>query len=127
MCRLGLARPLPPARSKIKYKGCFISGGARLAREQARVDAFGLEARLPAVVDRRVEQDRLAAGGGEPAVARHFLVELALAPSGIAKRDEVAAWSPALGDGAQHVDRPGQRTEAGHRDRILTAPIVAVE
>ena len=42
---------------------------------------FELEGRRPPLVGRSVEQDGGRARAGEPAVAGHFLVELARAPS----------------------------------------------
>src|SRR5688572_30707981 len=58
------------------------SRSPRLARQQPWVDAFGLEGAFPALVGRRVKQYGGTAGSWVPAVAGHFLFELALAPAG---------------------------------------------
>ena len=83
-------------------------GRAGLAGEQARIDAFRLERSGPRSsvgVSNRI----LRSPGGEPAVTGHLLVELALAPAGIAERRDPLRRAPALRDRAQHVDRSGHR------------------
>ena len=106
---------------------CRVYGHARLARQQPRIDAFGLERRRPALVGRRVEQDLRVAVRGEPAVAGHFLVELAFAPAGIAERGDPSRRPVPFGDHPQHVDRAGHRENlalrAVHVQRVLTAPV----
>jgi hypothetical protein len=103
------------------------SGSPSGAIEQARVNAFGFEAGLPSLCRRSIKQDLLPPIGREPAGAAHFLVELALAPTGVAERNQVTAWTAALGNRFQDIDRAGQRAEPGHGDRVLSAPIIAVQ
>jgi hypothetical protein len=103
----------------------------RLARQQSRVDPRRLERGGPALVARRVEQDGRVGARREPAVAGHFLVELALAPPGIAERHDPLLGAPPLGDRAQHVDRPGHREQlailAVDVERILPAPVARMD
>ena len=87
-----------------------------------------LERRRPALVGRRVEQDRRLPVGREPAVAGHFLVELALAPAGIAERDDPARRPAAFGDRlqARRSSRSSRtaRRSADDLERVLPAPVV---
>src|SRR5439155_20917972 len=94
----------PPSAATLSHPG--------LAPEQPRVDAFRLECGAPALVGRGVEQYAGVGARREPAVTRHFLVELALAPAGIAERGDPALGAAPLGDRAQHVDC------AGHREKL---------
>src|SRR5258708_36524853 len=69
--------------------------------------------------------------GSEPAVARHFFIELALTPTSVAKSDHPALGASPLGDRTQHIDRARHREQlalvAVHMQRILPAPFHRME
>src|SRR3546814_12223210 len=96
----------------------------RLAGEQPRIDPRCLETARPARARfGRVDQVDVACGR-EPAVARHLLLELPLAPPGITERDDPVPRPGGAGDRAQDVDGARQRPAPSAIARVLPAPIL---
>src|SRR5207253_2656023 len=77
-------------------------GRPSLTGQQPRIDALSLERRCPPLVRRRIEQYAGLRLRREPTVAGHLLVELALAPAGIAERNDPALRPHPFGDSLQH-------------------------
>src|SRR3546814_6771517 len=62
-----------------------------------------------------------------PAMANHFLLELARSPAGIAQRDEPMRRAAPLSDRTQYIVRAGDHPAVRHLHRAVSAPVAAVK
>src|SRR6204780_845402 len=95
------------------------SGAAGFAGQRHQVDAELGQRELPFLGLVRAEHDVFVGVDAEPAIGLQLGVELAGTPAGIAQRQQAFLRPAALADGAQNLERGGERDIAAHHQRAV--------
>src|SRR5699024_11520489 len=102
-------RRVPKSKPSATLIATASSGVSGVARQLVRFHAQLPRCSRPAPGDGCGENDLRVGRGGQAAVFQHFAFQLAIAPAGVAERNQVIGWATAVADGFEYVARRGNR------------------
>lgn len=92
-----------------------------------RIDSGSRIGRRPFFLSRNVEQDVRTAFCREPAFPCHLLIELARAPTRIAKRDDIAAGAGAFRNRLQYFKGTGKAPSGTYLHHVVAVPVEGMQ